>query len=223
MRLLSLLLVLWLLQPAGPTQIRILLRDEQDAGVVGATITLRLQDGQLLDLTTDAQGVAQSGDLPGEAVWVLRGQRANGGTLIAESFPAGVGFRLGLIANQRRDALLRLYDSTLVLDPDMIFSPNEPGEPTVAAPPQLAEPVLPQPDPCERVHQSAVIGGAADCPLPTAAQPAGDPHQPVLAPLAPTPAAPAPSAWPLWAIALAGLLLCVLALALGVLRRRTQA
>ncbi len=137
MRLLLILLLLFM-QPPAPNRIRLLLRDEFDAGVAGATLTLRTADQQTLQLATDANGVAVSGPLSGEAVWLISGRLVDGQALTADSYPPDEGFRLILIPGQTRDALLRLDGTRIVLDPDMIFSPGEPGEPIPPTPPALA-------------------------------------------------------------------------------------
>src|SRR5262245_42061062 len=101
MRLFLLTLILFSsLQQSGAARIRLLLRPESDAGVAGATLTLRTENGQTLHLTTDANGVAVSNELAGKAVWLMSGQRADGTRLVADSYPADVGFRLALIPGQ---------------------------------------------------------------------------------------------------------------------------
>lgn len=134
MRLVLLILTLFAIQSTDATRIRLLLRDETGAGVAGATVTLRRENGSSLDLVTNTDGVAVSDALPGGAVWLMRGQRADGTPLIADSAPADAGFRLVLIPGQVRDALLRLDGDRIVLDPDMIFTSDERARPpTVAA------------------------------------------------------------------------------------------
>lgn len=120
------------------TRIRLLLRDETDAGVAGARLNLRTENDQTLHLMTDANGVIVSDELLGNAVWLIGGERADGRTLIADSYPVDTGFRLVLIPGQVRDALLRLDGDRIVLDPDMIFSPGDPGEIAPPTPVQLA-------------------------------------------------------------------------------------
>ncbi len=73
----------------------------------------------------------------------MSGQRADGTKLVADSYPANAGFRLVLIPGQVRDALLRLDGNRIVLDPEMIFSPGDPGEIAPPAPAQLAATVAP--------------------------------------------------------------------------------
>lgn len=119
---------------------RLLLRDETDAGVAGAQLLLRTENGQMLTLTTDASGVVVSNQLTGKAVWLMSGQRADGTRLVADSYPADAGFRLVLIPGHVRDALLRLDGDRIVLDPDMIFSPEDPSAPQ-PTPPQFIVPV----------------------------------------------------------------------------------
>src|SRR3954452_23843911 len=123
MRLLLTILLLLTFQPAAPNRIRLLLRDEFDTGIAGATLTLRTVDKQMLQLMTDANGVAVSGALSGNAVWLMGGRLADGQALSADSYPKDAGFRLALIPGKTRDVLLRLDGERLVLDPDMIFSP----------------------------------------------------------------------------------------------------
>lgn len=135
--LLSLLLLLSLHQTAA-SRIRLLLRDETDAGVAAATLNLRTENGQMLQLATDASGVAVSAALNGSVVWLVSGQRPNGTPLVVDSEPPGAGFRLVLLPGQTRDALLRIDGDRIVLDPDMIFSPGDPGEIAPPTPAQLA-------------------------------------------------------------------------------------
>jgi hypothetical protein len=161
MRLLFIILMLLTFQPAEPTRIRLLLRDETDNGVAGATLTLRTAAGQTIQLATDANGVAVSGALVGQAVWLTGGRLVGGQALIADSYPKDAGFRLALIPSQMRDALRRLDGHTLALDPDMIFSPGEPGEPLPPTPPALAATVPPL--------NTAAPAAAGPVPTPPAA------------------------------------------------------
>jgi hypothetical protein len=177
----------------SPTRIQLLLRDEHDRGVAGASLTLRLADGGLLQLVTDAQGQAISPDLAGDAVLLLAGQSADGRALVAESYPAGAGFRLALIAGATRRALLRLDGDQLVLDPDMIFSPDATAAPLVAG--------LPDATRAPAANPIAGIAVPTMPPAPEPAQPAGV------------------SAWLLLA-ALLGACLLTLALLVGLWRRR---
>ncbi len=82
------------------------------------------------------------------------------------------GFRLALIPSQTRDALLRLDGQTLVLDPDMIFSPGEPGEPLAPTPAALAATVLPlsATAPAAADPVSAPPAAGAAIPAPAVAQ-----------------------------------------------------
>jgi hypothetical protein len=192
-----LLILLLTLHAADSSGIRLLLRDETDAGVAGATLVLRTEQGQTFQLTTDVHGVAVSPTLVGNAVWLVRGRRADGTVLIADSYPADAGLRLALIPGQTRDALLRLDGNRIVRDPDQIFSPNDPSAPR-PTPPQLAVTVAPLAS-----TASAITG------IPT--------------PLMPAPAA-APSTGSARGIALAAGLVSVallaLALLVALLRRR---
>ena len=104
MRLLFIILMLLTFQPAEPTRIRLLLRDETDNGVAGATLTLRTVAGQTIQLATDANGMAVSGALAGQAVWLTGGHLITGQALTADSYPKDAGFRLALIPSQTRDA-----------------------------------------------------------------------------------------------------------------------
>lgn len=198
MRLFLLGLILLALQQADATRIRLLLRDESDAGVAGATLLLRTENGQAFTLTTDTSGVAVSDQLVGKAVWLMRGQRANASKLVADSYPADAGFRLVLIPGQVRDALLRLAGDQLVLDPDMIFSPENPR--------------APQPAPLQLVATVAPIT-AAGFPIIG--------RQPLNLPA--SVATPPTSSWSTWivlAVAGIGALLVALALLVGLARRR---
>ncbi len=198
MRLILTALLLFAIAHVTPTRIQLQLRDEHDRGVAGANLTLRLADGGLLQLVTDAHGLATSLDLAGDAVVLLNGRAADGRVLVAESYPAGAGFRLALIAGATRRALLRLDGDKLVLDPDMIFSPDATAAPLMAG---LPEAIL----------------------APTAGPIAGIPA-PIIPPT-PLPASPAQTAgagaWILLAATLAGACLLALALLIGLWRRRT--
>ncbi|HEU4328913.1 MAG TPA: hypothetical protein VFS21_37595 [Roseiflexaceae bacterium] len=151
------LLVALTSQPAASGGLRLLLRDEQDRGIAGATLTVRTADGATLPLMTDGQGVAVSGPLSGQAVWLVGAQLADGSVLAADSVPPEVGFRLGLIPGQWRDVLLRRDGSYLVLDPDMILvgaaaqpppTPALLGTPIVPSGPLAGSPgALPAPAP----------------------------------------------------------------------------
>jgi len=136
MRYLLLILILTL-HAADRTGIRLLLRDETDASVAGATLVLRTEQGQIITLTTDMYGVAGSPALVGNAVWLMRGRRADGTALIADSYPPQDGLRLALIPGQTRDVLLRLDGDRIVRDPDQLFSPDDPSAPR-PTPPQFA-------------------------------------------------------------------------------------
>ncbi len=182
---------------SAPTRIQLQLRDEHDRGVAGASLTLRLADGPLLRLVTDAQGQATSPDLAGAAVVLLAGQTADGRALVAESYPPGAGFRLALIAGATRHALLRLDGDQLVLDPDMIFSPDATAAPLLAGLP--AATLAPVASP---------LAGVPAPSVPPTALPAR-PRQPA-----------GLGAWLLLAIALAGICLLTLALLIGLWRRR---
>lgn len=205
MRLLLLILFLFSsLQQADMPRMRLLLRDETDAGVAGATLDLRTENGQMLHLTTDATGVAVSTALAGTVVWLIGGQRVNGTKLIADSYPADAGFRLVLIPGQVRDALLRLDGDHIVLDPDMIFSPENPNAPR-PTPPQLV---------------------ATIAPLSTDVPPIAGMEPPNM-PIGTTASAPTTGAttggsalWIVLAVAGIGVLLIALALLFGVARRR---
>lgn len=205
MRFLLAALMLIVLQQSDAPRVRLLLRDESDAGVAVAMLNLRTANGETLLLTTDANGVAVSSALAGDAVWLMSGQRADGHTLLADSYPASAGFRLVLIPGQVRDVLLRLDGDRIVLDPDMIFSPGDPGEIVPSTPPQLA---------------------TIDAPLSPASSPIGSfqsPISPDNANIASTPAVPADGGSALsivLAIVAAGVFLLVLALLVGLARRR---
>src|SRR2546423_1034562 len=82
MRLVLIILILLSLQQTDMPRLRLLLRDETDAGVAGATLTLRTENGQTLQLTTDANGVAVSDVLAGKAVWLMSGRLADGRMLV---------------------------------------------------------------------------------------------------------------------------------------------
>lgn len=205
MRFVLLALLVLALQTTDATRIRLLLRDETDAGVAAATLTLRLENGQRLDLATDANGVAVSNDLHGKAVWLIGGRRADGRALIADSYPADAGFRLVLIAGQTRDALLRLDGDRIVLDPDMIFSPGDPGEPPPPTPPQLVATVPP-------ISAAAPPIAGAQAPIMTTGESASA-------------ATPNEAGWfsPLWLVlglVCGGVVLVVLAFLIGLARRR---
>lgn len=196
MRVVLLVMTVLLLQQPSATRLRLLLRDETGAGVAGATLTLRLDNEQVVTLVTNADGVVVSDALTGQVAWLKRGQQANGAPLIADSEPPDVGFRLVLLPGQVRDVLLRLDGDRIVLDPDMIFSPNEPGEqpvPTVAA---LAATVLP-------------VGAVA---------------QPIMAATAAHASTGADQAAfsVLWCLALGGVLLLAGAISIAVMRQRAQ-
>ena len=189
----------------GAPRIRLLLRDERDAGVAGATLDLRTDNGQMLQLTTDANGVAVSNALAGKAVWLMSGQRADGTRLVADSYPADAGFRLVLIPGQVRDALLRLDGDHIVLDPDMIFSPGDPGEIAPPTPAQLAATVAPI---------------SADVPPIVGVQ---APNMPLGSNAATAPAEPTgggSARWIVLVVAGVGVLLVALALRIGIARRR---
>lgn len=196
MRVVLLLLALFMLQQPNPARMRLLLRDETGAGVVGATLILRLDTGQTIALTTNADGVAVSAALTGQVVRLMRGQRADGTPLIADSEPPDAGFRLVLLPDQVRDVLLRLDGDRIVLDPNMIFSPNEPGEPPVPTIAALAATVPP-------------VGMAA---------------QPVMAALPADAATGAnqTAASFLWCLTLVGVLLLAGALVIAVMRQRAH-
>lgn len=199
MRLIIAALLLFVSTTAEPTRLRLLLRDEHGGGVAGASLLLRLADGQLLELRTDAQGLAVSAALPGAAAVLLAGHTADGHALLAESYPPGAGFRLALIAGATRDALLRLDGDRLVLDPDMIFAPDQ-------------SVVLPQ------AHDLAASLVPTSPPLAGAALP--------ILPAEPAAADPAVASggWLLLGLALAGALFAGMALLLGRwLRTRSQA
>ena len=204
MRLLLLTLILFSsLQQSDAPRIRLLLRDETDAGVAGAVLKLRTENGEALHLTTDASGVAVSNVLAGSVVWLMGGQRADGTLLVADSYPADAGFRLVLIPGQVRDALLRLDGDHIVLDPDMIFSPEDPNAPR-PTPPQLMATVAP-------LSTAAPIAGIQSPNMSigtNASAPTAD-------------AATGGSAlWVVLAVAGVGALLIALALLIGVARRR---
>lgn len=196
MRLLLAALLLLTTAISAPTRIELLLRDEHDRGVAGASLTLRLADGALLQLVTDAQGQAASPDLAGDAVLLLAGQSADGRALVAESYPPGAGFRLALIAGATRRALLRLDGDRLVLDPDMIFSPDATAAPLVAGLPDATR-------------------------APTASPLAGSPA-PTRPPALETDSPGRPGGLGAWLLtaALAGACLLTLALLFGLWRRR---
>lgn len=164
MRVLVTIVLLLTLPLMEPSRLRLLLRDAQDRGVVGVTLTLRTEDRQTVTLVTDAEGVAVSAGLTGRAVWLVGGQRADGRELVAESYPAGAGFRLVLIAGQTRDVLLRLDAAHIVLDPDMILSDST-GAPLGPRPPQLVAPVPPL-----VVAADAAANDLAPPPLPHTAR-----------------------------------------------------
>lgn len=193
MRLFVIALLLLTFQPTDPTRIRLLLRDASNTGVAGATLTLRTSDGQTLHLATDANGIAVSGALAGQVVWLTGGRLTTGQALTADSYPPKDGFRLALIPNQTRDALLRLDGARIVLDPDMIFSPDEPGEPTPALPLALRATVPPL---------NAAASAATTVP-PTAPTVVAAPHM-------------------LWWIIGIGVALMGLALLVGLARRRAS-
>jgi hypothetical protein len=207
-RLFLIVVMLLTYQPARPTRIRLLLRDETDSGVAGATLTLRTAAGQTIQLATDANGVVVSGALAGQAVWLTGGRLASGQVLIADSYPPKDGFRLALIPNQTRDALLRLDGDRIVLDPDMIFSPGEPGEPLPPTPPALAAMVPP-------LNAAAAAATADPIPATVPALAAA----PAVSPAAQTDSATLPVLW--WVIGI-GIALMALALLVGLARRRTM-
>lgn len=206
MRLLLLSLILFSsLQQADAPRIRLLLRDETDAGVAGATLNLRTENGETILLTTDANGVAVSNDLIGNVVWLMSGQRANGRALVADSYPANAGFRLVLIPSQVRDALLRLDGDRIVLDPDMIFSPGDPGEIAPSTPPQLATldaPLAPAFPPIDSVQPPITSADTNAAVVPAESTTGGS------------------ALWIVFALIGVGTFLIALALLIGIVRRR---
>ena len=202
--LLPLPLLLSLHQTAAP-RIRLLLRDESDAGVASVTLNLRTESGQIVQIMTDATGIAVSNELAGKTVWLISGRRADGTPLVADSEPAQAGFRLVLLPGQARDVLLRLDGDRIVLDPDMIFSPGDPGEIAPPTPAQLAATVAP--------FSSGVspIAGVPSPHLPAGANAA-------IAP--PMPTAGESAQWIVLGVLGAGAVLVVLALLVGLARRR---
>lgn len=192
-------LALALMRPAAAdgARLRVLVRDAQDSGVAGAQLMLRTEDGAQMPLMTDGSGVAVSGDLPGEAAWLLGGTLADGTAVVADSYPAGEGFRLALLPGQVRDVLVRLDGAQLVLDPDMIFSPGDPGEVLPPTPVQLAATVPP-------LGLPPVAGAPTATVAPLAMQPDAAPGRP----------------WWVWFAVGGGLVLLSAALIIGVLRRR---
>ncbi len=209
MHLLLTFLLLLFMQPSGSNRIRLLLRDEFDTGIAGATLVLRTADQQTLQLATDANGVAVSGALSGEAVWLISGRLVDGQVLTADSYPVGEGFRLILIPHQTRDALLRLDGSRIVLDPDMIFSPGEPGEIALPTPPALAATV----PPLQAGSPTATVSPQAGAPSAVSDRAAAED----------TPMPQADNTMPLtaiWIVLGLGLLLVGLALLIGLARRR---
>lgn len=210
MHLFLTVLLLLTFQVAAPNRIRLLLRDQFDTGIAGATLTLRTADKQMLQLVTDANGVAVSAALPGDAVWLMGGRLADGQALSADSYPKDAGFRLALIPGQTRDALLRLDGARLVLDPDMIFSPGEPGEPVPPTPAALAATVPP-------LHVAAPVATI----LPLAGAPLVVNRQ--TAATEPAPAAEDTTALSvLWWVGGVGLALVALAFLIGLARWRAQ-
>jgi len=207
MHLFLTVLLLLTFQVAAPNRIRLLLRDEFDTGIAGATLTLRTADKQMLQLVTDANGVAVSGALWGDAIWLMGGRLADGQALSADSYPKDAGFRLALIHGQTRDALLRLDGDRLVLDPDMIFSPGEPGEPAPPIPAALAATVPP-------LNAAAPVAPLAGAPRAVNVQTAAT---------EPAPSAEESTALSvLWWVGGVGLVLMVLAFLIGLARRRAQ-
>ena len=205
MRLLLLMLILFSsLQQSDMSRMRLLLRDETDAGVAGATLDLRTENGQMLHLTTDATGVAVSTALAGTVVWLIGGQRANGTKLIADSYPTDAGFRLVLIPGQVRDALLRLDGDHIVLDPDMIFSPENPNAPR-PTPPQLMATVAPL------STDVPPIAGMEPPNMPAGANTAIASTEPTIG---------GSALWIVLAVVGVGVLLIALALLVGLARRR---
>lgn len=130
-------------QPAQPalSGVRVLVRTFDDTGAVGMRLQWRIIDGTIREATTDAQGVALLTDVPGNAVFLLGGVTQDGLPLFADSYPAEQGFRLVLIPGTVRDVLVRIDGEYLILDPDMVFSPNEIGEDPVPTPPAFGTPL----------------------------------------------------------------------------------
>lgn len=212
MHLLVVLLVLLTMQqpPTDPSRVRLLLRDDLDAGVAGATLMIRTTDSQTYSLTTDATGVALSGALTGEAVWLLGGHLAEGVPLVADSYPADAGFRLVLIPGATRDVLLRLDGDRIVLDPDMIFSPGEPGEVPPPTPAALAAPTPPMNDPAPPMNDPALLPAPPPLPALVGGAEAG---------VAPDGTAP-PLSGLLWILLGSSLVLVGVAFMIGLARRR---
>jgi len=208
MRFLLIILLVLSLQSSDTTRIRLLLRDKSDAGVGGATLLLRLEGGQTLQLVTDANGVALSDPLAGKVVWLTSGRRSDGNALIADSYPASSGFRLVLIPDQTRNALLRLDGARIVLDPDMIFAPGAPGEP---APAQALPTAMSLATPLPLAPVDTSVAG-----LPPAGQ-----VPPVSTPVAPA-ASSASALWIIWWVLGVGVVLVALAFLIGLARRRVQ-
>lgn len=190
--------------PAEAARLRLLLRDASDAGVANVTLTLRAEDRQPLELVTNADGVALSAGVSGKALWLLGGHSADGRALAADSYPSGAGFRLVLLAGQVRDVLLRLDGNLIVLDPDMIFSPGDPGEIAPPTPAQLA----------------ATVAPLAAAPL---SQPVAEPRSAPANPAAPQHGAGATEALQfVLALVIGGAALAACALMIGLARRRSR-
>lgn len=195
--LLVILLLLLPLQPVGATRVRLLLRDATDLGVPGSTLMLRTEGGTMVPVVTDARGVAESGNLGVTAVTLMSGQSVSGQVLVADSYPVGAGFRLVLTPGAVTEVLLRLDGDRIVLDPVMIFTPENPSAEDISIAQLVPSAIAPQAGAPLQPETVVVSPGASSLSTPASGIP--------------------PLVW--WAIGISVLLL-VLALWVGVLRRK---
>jgi hypothetical protein len=207
--LLVALFVSFIFQSPEPSRLRMFFRDAFDTGIPQATLILRTETNETVTLRTDDSGIALSNAVPGAVVYLVGGQLMGGEQLVADSYPPDQGFRLVLIPNATRDVLLRLDGNRIVLDPEMLFSPGEPGEPVVV-PSALVATVPPM---VERPTPQAIPSIMAPQQVPTI-MPLPQPTQP-----APTPAESRASI--IWWVLGIGSVALLVAFMIGLVRRRS--
>ena len=130
-----LLLTLVPQQPVPPAM-QLLVRGADDAGVPAVTLQLQSDDGTQIRVVTDTRGIATIPSVSGTVVWLWAADDGQGEALTLEVAPPDTAFRF-VLTPEPRTILLRLDGSSVSLDPQMIFSPDEPGESVIALPPQL--------------------------------------------------------------------------------------